>query len=198
MADHPHLIDPSENVKALQEAATARQDDLRMAEGRRIDELRALEERYTREMSRQRMEFQRDIAKAESKRIDANAIADSRRLDNLIEGVKNGVALAAAKAELTATNLAERVDTSAKVLAQQVVDTAAVLREAAATAQRTTDARLAALEQSRFTIAGATAEQGEGRQQSNTSRSFNLAILLFVIGQTVAIISAVLFFLIKN
>lgn len=100
------LIDPTANVLALVAAETKRQDDLRAASERRSDDLRNQETHY-----------EQKLREAESKRIDALNLAESRRIDSNFAAQLNATALANARAELTATALAERVDTAAKTLA---------------------------------------------------------------------------------
>lgn len=55
----------------------------------------------------------------ESKFRDAQQIAESRRLDALLAAQNTAVAIAATRAEGTASALAERVDTAAKTLAAE-------------------------------------------------------------------------------
>jgi hypothetical protein len=92
----PPPIDPTANVLSLVAAAIKRQDDLR----------------------EQAEKYRDKLAEAESRRVDANALAESRRIDALLQDARNAVALATARAEGTATALAERVDAAAKALAQ--------------------------------------------------------------------------------
>lgn len=61
------VIDPSENVKALSEAANKRQDDLREA----FNQTMAAELRHIKELAELRAHHQRELDKAESERLNA-------------------------------------------------------------------------------------------------------------------------------
>src|ERR1035437_8069947 len=63
------------------------------------------------------------VALAETKRLDAVSNAEKERVNALLAAAAANVVLANARSELTATALAERVDTSAKTLVQTVETT---------------------------------------------------------------------------
>jgi hypothetical protein len=149
------LIDPTANVLSLVAAAIARQDDLRVAEFKRIDDLREKSETCAHEVSKVQLQAQKDLAVAESKRIDALTVAESRRIDAILAGAANAVLLDRAKSEAQAAQLAAQVVTSAQTLQAQVATTA-----------KATDARITLLEQSQYGILGASTQRSEGRRES--------------------------------
>jgi hypothetical protein len=162
-------IDPTANVLALVAAANLRQDDLRNAESNHRDAMSALRDRLSREIRDAERNGQRDLALAESRRIDA-----------LIEAQDQRVTLASSKAELTAVALAERVDASAKALAASVEASAKALAATVETTAKTLSERIVPLEQFRYEQAGSSTQRTEGRQSNQ-----------WVIGLVVAIPSAV-------
>lgn len=101
-------VDPTANVLALVASAMLRQDDLREAESKRRDDISILER-----------EHRKEIQGLESKYRDAQNVAEARRLDALLAAQNTAVAIAATRAEGTASALAERVDTAAKTLAAE-------------------------------------------------------------------------------
>jgi len=92
--DNRGVIDPTANVLSLVEAANKRQDDLRIAEARRVDEQMELRAYYTEK-----------LADAEAKRLDAIRLVDV-----------GAVSLANEKAGAQAAVLAKQVSESALAL----------------------------------------------------------------------------------
>jgi hypothetical protein len=148
-------VDPTANVLQLVAAANLRQDDLRLAESSHRDSMSALRDRLSREIREAERNGQRDLALAESRRIDA-----------LIEAQDQRVTLASSKAELTAVALAERVDASAKALAASVEASAKALAATVETTAKTLSERIVPLEQFRYEQAGSSSQRTEGRQSS--------------------------------
>src|ERR1700694_2580487 len=109
LGEEKPAVDPTENVKALNEAANKRQDDLRAAESS-LNELRYAS---IKEIMALRSEYQEKLAKAEAGRLDANRLFDTNNL-----AVANERAIAAAQA------LAKKGDDSALVLSNQVTKSA--------------------------------------------------------------------------
>lgn len=107
-SDDQPIVDPTANVLQLVAAAMVRQDDLRIAEARRQDDLSLMER-----------EHRKELREMESRFRDAQQVAESRRLDALLAAQNTAVAIAATRAEGTASALAERVDTAAKTLAAE-------------------------------------------------------------------------------
>jgi hypothetical protein len=115
----PRAIDPSENVKALSEAANKRQDDLREAE-RRYNDLRA--------------KHQREIATLRASYDEKLAAKESSRLDSIRQVDREDVAKTAASANLNIATLAKNTTDLATTLQSQVAATAS-----AAETRRTAD-----------------------------------------------------------
>lgn len=129
------LIDPSENVKALSEAANKRQDDLRIAAKELFDakiaalkEINILRSTYDRELLKVatdrldseaslRSEFNATIAATEKQRVDAIRLVDT-----------GAVAIANERATATANTLAKTVTDTAQALSSQVTRNAEDLR----------------------------------------------------------------------
>lgn len=128
------VIDPSENVLALVEAAVKRLDDLRAAETRRVDEQMEL-----------RAEYAERLANAEAKRIDAIRAVDV-----------NAVAVASQRAADQATVLATQVVQSAEALRTLVASTAATVATSQQQLATTLSTRLTTLEQAQY--------EGKGKQ----------------------------------
>jgi rubrerythrin len=151
----PPPIDPTANVLQLVAAAMLRQDDLREAEARHRDAMSDLRDKLSREIRDAERNGQRDLALAESRRIDA-----------LIEALDQRVTLESSKAELTAVALAERVDASAKALAASVDASAKALAATVETTAKTLSERIVPLEQFRYEQAGSHVQRSEGRSQN--------------------------------
>lgn len=149
----PAPIDPTANVLKLVEQAMLRQDDLRLAEAKRRDDLFVSEQRHRAEV--------RELTYAS---LEARLTAEKERVNALLQAQQAAVALDRTRAELTASALAERVDTSAKTLAAQVETTAKAAENAVAAAATALAARIAPLEQARYEQAGGKEQRTEGRQ----------------------------------
>lgn len=90
----------------------------------------------------------------DTKRVDSKLSSESQRIDALLTAAKADVTLANARAELTASALAERVDTSAKALAAQVEVTAKAATTATEAQAKAFSERITPLEQMRYETAG--------------------------------------------
>lgn len=102
-------VDPSENVKALNEAAQKRQDDLRAAEGV-LNEVRYA---TLKEMIALRADYEDKLRRAEASRLDAIRLVDTTNLSVDRE-----------RAAATAQALQKKGDDSALVLSAAVVKSA--------------------------------------------------------------------------
>jgi hypothetical protein len=111
-------IDPSENVKALSEAANKRQDDLRALQA----SIETLRYSHLQEIMALRSDYETQLRIAEAKRIDAIRLVDT-----------TAVAVQNERAVATATTLAKTVQDSAQVLSVQVTKSADDLRTLVAT-----------------------------------------------------------------
>ena len=120
------------------------------------------------------------------------ASAEARRIDALLAADRANVSLANARAELTASNLAERVDTTAKAAATQVEASAAALRGTAEVTASNLTARIAPLEQARYENAAVKTEQKDVRVQSNWTTERILAVIVIGIGLTEFVLRVVL------
>jgi len=108
------VVDPTANVIALNEAATRRQDDLRILER----ELTDAKLDHIKEIAYLRSKYTIRLAEAESKRIDAIRAVDV-----------NAVAVASERQSAAATVLANQVASSADALRTLVSTTAAAMAE---------------------------------------------------------------------
>jgi len=157
-------VDPSENVKALSEAASRRQDDLRDA-SERLTELRvsALEQllklraecikevsdvdiRRINEQLSLRAQYDERLASAEAKRLDAARAVDIA-----------AVSTAAQRASDQASVLQSQVLTSADTLRQLVATTAAATSAALQQVVTTLAERIASLERAQYQSQGRSA-----------------------------------------
>jgi hypothetical protein len=170
------LIDPTQNVKDLTDAAVQRLDDLRNAESRRIDELRIAESRRVDEQAQLRADYSDKLANAEAKRIDAIRAVDV-----------NAVAVATSKQADQATVLANQVAQSAEALRALVASTAATTQAAFQQAMTSFSDRLMKVEQAQYASAG----QGQGAKNLS---GYLIAATVFVfgfIGMVIAVIGVV-------
>jgi hypothetical protein len=183
-ATHPNdpepipLIDPTANVLSLVKAAMQRQDDLRMAENRRIDELRVLQATCDKEIEGVRSQAQRDLTLAESKRLDAISLAESRRIDALLAAATQAVALASEKNAAQAATLAQQVSSSAEALRIQVSATTAATSTLITQLRETLEKRLSIVEQNQYQAGGASIQRTEGRERNQWSVGLVVAIML--------------------
>lgn len=120
-AGHP-LTDPSENVRALNEAGLKRQDDLREAEARHVREVLELRTR----MVELRAWYDNKLRIAEAARIDANRAGDLINVQSAAQAVT-----AAAEA------LRLQVEATAKAAENRLVSELAPLRTDIADLRRT-------------------------------------------------------------
>lgn len=117
-AEEKPAVDPSENVKALNDAANKRQDDLRGLQA----SIEALRYAQLQEIMALRSDYETQLRVAEAKRIDAIRLVDT-----------TAVAVQNERAVATATTLAKTVQDSAQVLSVQVTKSADDLRTLVAT-----------------------------------------------------------------
>ncbi len=146
------VIDPTENVLTLVEAAVSRLDDLRASESRRIDDLREAKEKFhdsevehLRTMATLRAEHARDINEKESRRLDAIRQVDVLAVSTAADRAAAAISALAATTAANAENLRNALTTTATTIAKQTADTVTAITE-----------RLAALEKSSY--------EGKGRQ----------------------------------
>lgn len=146
------VVDPTENVKALTEAANLRQDDLRIETTRRFEQdVSNLKERldeslaHLKELSVIRAEHQKELNEKESSRLDS-----IRQVD------REEVAKTAAAANTAITTLATQTITLKDTLASQVANTAALAETRLANFSTDVTKRLSALELS--------SSEGRGKQ----------------------------------
>ena len=123
------IIDPSENVKALNEAAQKRQDDLRIAG----DAINALRYTHLRDLTDLRAEHAEKLAALRADNDERLRIAEAKRIDAIRLVDTTAVAVQNDRAVATATTLAKVVQDSATVLSLQVTKSADDLRTLVAT-----------------------------------------------------------------
>lgn len=138
------VIDPTENVKNILEAAVKRLDDLRAEsittrdrEIAHVKDLMALRGEYTEKLLNQQAENIEKLQIAEAKRIDAIRAVDV-----------NAVSVASERAAAAANVLASQVTASAETLRALVATTAATQAQQSAQQVAQLSDRLAALEKS--------------------------------------------------
>ena len=151
------VVDPTENVKALNEAANKRQDDLRSLSNdvfaekitrleyqvQHIDALRLSDSRRIDEQLALRAAYEEKLQIAEAKRIDAIRAVDV-----------NAVTVASQRAADQANVLATQVSQSAEALRALVASTAVSVAGSQQQLANTLSARLTALEQSQYERTG--------------------------------------------
>lgn len=136
------VVDPTQNVLDLVNAAIQRQDDLRESESRHVREIAGLRAEYTAE-----------LRKAETARIDAIRAVDV--------GAVNRAAEVSAQ---QATTLAAQVATSAETLRTQVAAAATAATVALAAALEPIQKDIADLRRAQYEAQGVKAQTGETRQ----------------------------------
>lgn len=143
------VIDPTENVKALNEAGLERQDDLRNETQKGLRR----EMRWIREEMRLRSMYEAELRSKESERLDAIRQRDNEQVTNASE-VQRGVA----------TTLAATVDRSAEAMrSSQAV--------AASTIATTLDAKIAPLTSAIGDLQRFQFESGGAKQQTVEART---------------------------
>ena len=162
------VVDPTENVKALSEAASRRQDDLRQAFEKQVElQLKsiALIDKLRDETEQLRSVASRELRDAEIKRIDNEAKlrseyseklsnAEAKRLDAIRVVDVNAVAVASQRASDQASVLATQVSQSAEALRTLVATTAATVAASQQQLANTLSARITTLEQAGYQQAG--------------------------------------------
>lgn len=135
------VVDPTQNVLDLVEAAIKRQDDLRNAESRHVREIAGLRAEYTAE-----------LRKAETARIDAIRAVD-------VSAVNRAAEVSAQQA----TALASQVAISAETLRTQVAAAATAANVALAAALEPIQKDIADLRRAQYEAQGVKSNVGEQR-----------------------------------
>jgi hypothetical protein len=155
--------DPSENVKALSEAANKRQDDLREA----TDKLVQVQISGLKEVVHLLSSHLTNLSSAESRRVDDQLtirayyserleLAEAKRIDAIRAVDVNAVAVASQRASDQATVLATQVAQSAEALRGLVASTANTVAQSQQTLATTLSTRITTLEQAQY--------EGKGKQ----------------------------------
>lgn len=145
------VSDPSENVKALNEATVQRLDDLRVAEARKHkSDLRHLEA-----MASLRAQHERELRDAEAKRIDAIRLVD-------VQAVQR----AAEEQRVAASTLATQVAVSAETLRTQVASTASASRAEFINALEPMTKAIEELRRAQYETQGQKAQVVESRESA--------------------------------
>jgi hypothetical protein len=145
------VVDPTENVKALSELLSRRQDDLRVAQDRITDEKIA----RLRDVTELSARHARDVREIETKRLDA-----IRQVDVLNQSI------AAARAETAIQTLAATTLASAEALRTTVATTERTLAAQAARDAAAVNERLSALERNLSSGAGGAEALARARESS--------------------------------
>ena len=143
------------NVLALVLAETKRQDDMRESQAARTSEVSTLAR-----------EYEQKLRDAEVRRVDGILVAESQRLDALLDAQKNDVAIANEKSAAQAATLAAQLVASAEAVRTQVSTTAAAMAAQTGTPRESLEKRLVLVEQNQYLGAGETMIRTAGRQQS--------------------------------
>jgi hypothetical protein len=125
--------DPSENVKALNEAANKRQDDLREAHAKLMEtEIRCLKE-----MAALRDAHARELRMAEASRLDAIRQVDQLNVSTAAASSAQQISTLAATTQATAETLRNAVIASAQTIATQTATAMGALIERVAALEKT-------------------------------------------------------------
>lgn len=164
------VVDPTQNVLDLVEAAIKRQDDLRAAAAE-----------HTKEMASLRARYDERLREAESDRIDAIRAVDV-----------GNVAAAAAAAETRATTLAGQVATSAEALRNQVSEAATAQTVALAAALDPIQKDIADLRRAQYEAQGQKTQVVETQAHGSGVAlwvSIGVAAVAFVFSAIVGLVS---------
>jgi hypothetical protein len=161
-------IDPSENVKALTEAAV-----------KRLDDLREMSDRCRAEIAKLRSDYDDKLRDAESKRIDAIRAVD-------VGAVNRAAEVAATQAATLATQVAA----SAETLRAQVATTATAFRAELSAALEPIQKRIDDLTRAQYEAQGQKTQVVEGRASTGAIYAF-IGAALGLIGVATAVILAV-------
>lgn len=137
-------IDPSENVKALSEAANKRQDDLRILVERlladkiaSIEKINELRYQHAQELAKMLADKLADEAKLRADSAERLSIAEAKRIDAIRAVDVNAVAVSSQRTTEQASALQTQTTASAEVLRNQVTRSAEDLRALVATTAAT-------------------------------------------------------------
>lgn len=151
---HP-VIDPTQNVRELVEAAIQRQDDLRIAESRHV-----------REIAQLRAEYANQLRQAETERINAIRAVD-------VAAVQQASQVSATQA----STLAAQVATSAETLRTQVAAAATAATVALAAALEPIQKDIADLRRAQYEAQGVKANVVEARGVGSQQNAFIFSII---------------------
>jgi hypothetical protein len=147
------VIDPTENVIALVEAESRRQDDLRVA----AKELNDTKVDHQKEISDLRSQHQGVLGQLREEHQEKMANAESGRLNSIRQVDREEVAKTAVAANLAITTLAKQTTDLQTTLQKQVADTAVAVEQRQSAAYSDTNKRLSAVE--------LALSEGKGKQQ---------------------------------
>jgi hypothetical protein len=133
------VIDPTENVISLTEAANKRQDDLREAQ----DKYTTAEIRHLQQIGALRAEHAREIREMESRRLDAIRQVDVNAVKTEADRALAAIQTLAATTTVNAETLRNALTATAAAIAKQTSDTVSQITE-----------RIAALEKSSYEGSG--------------------------------------------
>jgi hypothetical protein len=156
------VIDPTQNVLDLVQAAIQRQDDLREADGKTLQ----AESVHLRELMALRADYEDRLRKAESRRIDAIRAVD-------VDAVRRATEVA----ELRAATLQAQVQAAAEAMRTTQASASQSAAEALANAIKPLADALQAVQQQQFLQAGGKAQVVESRANAGETR-LNLGAIL--------------------
>jgi hypothetical protein len=179
------VIDPTENVKALNAAEAKRQDDLRRADARRQDDIRNAESRHIREILTIRTHHDEERRRVNEIHARELREAEADRLDALRAGDQAQIQRAAEVQEARAT-----------ALATQQATVQESFRAELAAALNPINTAIADLRRSQYELAGSKAQTIEsgttGRQWIALAIAALALLSTFIIGSAGIIIALLL------
>lgn len=152
--------DPSENVKALNDAANKRQDDLRgYSERLMMSEIARLDSHvvHLKEMGKLRADHSTEVRLMETERLDSIRQVDVLARNTAADRASDAIQALAATTQTNAENLRTALANTATTIAKQTSDTAAATAKATGDTFEALAKRIASLE--------ASAYRGEGREK---------------------------------
>jgi hypothetical protein len=157
------VVDPTENVISLNEAANKRQDDLREAN----DKYMSARIMHVEEMARLRAEHGKAISELESNRLNAIRQVDQLAVSTAADRAQDAIQTLAATTAANADNVRTALSATAATIATQLTNTVAAITE-----------RLAALERSSY--------EGVGKQKVADPQMERLSALVELLARNQA------------
>jgi hypothetical protein len=175
------VVDPTQNVLDLVNAAIKRQDDLREMQSRYVGQIGEMREQHARYITELRAEYQRELRGAETARIDAIRTVD-------VSAVNRAAEVSATQAATLATQVA----TSAEALRGQVEAARQQTATALAAALEPIQKDIQDLRRAQYEAQGKQGQVVESRDVRGEAR-LNVNLMLAIVLGAVAVITLVLY-----